>query len=305
MSWLRSPAERHGPGGPAGLQNLCGVVPHARSVRLRRRSVKPFAAFRRASRHAGPTTAQRGRAARDRSEPPRKVADCGANVARRGYRSGRPGTQARARPAGFSVHRTHRYREGVNTARRAVAADVLTAAREHDAAQSDRLARFRNVEPETGEFLGVLVRAIRAAHVLELGTSNGYSTIWLADGVEGVRGRVVSVDIDAERIALARDNLERAGLEADLRVADAAEVLTESASGTWTPAFLTASGTPMPVIGLICCERFASAVCLSSTTSSRTPVRSRRSWPSCPPNQQPRAPQCPSGRGVQLIVKNP
>jgi predicted O-methyltransferase YrrM len=83
----------------------------------------------------------------------------------------------------------------VNAARRAVAADVLAAAREHDAAQSDRLARFRNVEPETAELLGVLVRAVRAARVLELGTSNGYSTIWLADAVEGIGGPIVSVDV--------------------------------------------------------------------------------------------------------------
>ena len=60
----------------------------------------------------------------------------------------------------------------------------------------------------------------------------------LADGVERFGGRIVSVDFDAERIALARRNLERAGLEADLRVADAAEVLTLSASGTWDLVFL-------------------------------------------------------------------
>ena len=56
--------------------------------------------------------------------------------------------------------------------------------------------------------------------------------------VERFGGRIVSVDFDAERIALARRNLERAGLEADLRLADAAEVLTLSASGTWDLVFL-------------------------------------------------------------------
>ena len=128
----------------------------------------------------------------------------------------------------------------MNAARHAVAADVLAAAREHDASQSERLARFRNVEPETAELLGVLVRAARAERVLELGTSNGYSTIWLADAAEATGGRVVSVDIDAERITLARDNLERAGLDADLRVADAAEALAQSSSGTCDLVFLDA-----------------------------------------------------------------
>jgi predicted O-methyltransferase YrrM len=76
----------------------------------------------------------------------------------------------------------------MNAARRAIADDVLEAARAHDAAQADRLARFRNVEPETAALLGVLVRAGGARRVLELGTSNGYSTLWLADAVEGTGG---------------------------------------------------------------------------------------------------------------------
>jgi predicted O-methyltransferase YrrM len=139
----------------------------------------------------------------------------------------------------------------VNAARRAVAADVLTAAREHDAAQSDRLARFRNVEPETAELLGVLVRAVRAVRVLELGTSNGYSTIWLADGVEGVGGRIVSVDVDAERIALARDNLERAGLEADLRWPMRPRCCPRAKAVPGTSYFSTPSGALMSGTGPI------------------------------------------------------
>ena len=49
----------------------------------------------------------------------------------------------------------------MNRQRRAVADEMLAAARAHDAAQSDRLARFRNVEPETTELLALLVRATR------------------------------------------------------------------------------------------------------------------------------------------------
>lgn len=117
---------------------------------------------------------------------------------------------------------------------------MLAASREHDAGQADRLARFRNVEPETAELLGVLVRATRAARVLELGTSNGYSTIWLADAAEDVGGSVVSVDINAERIILAQKNLQQAGLDAELRVANARSTLAESASGAWDLVFLDA-----------------------------------------------------------------
>ena len=106
--------------------------------------------------------------------------------------------------------------------------------------ESDRLARFRNVEPETAELLGVLVRAARARRVLELGTSNGYSTIWLADAVEATGGTLTSVEIDPARTALARANLDRAGLAAELVTGDAAETLRASADGCFDLVFLDA-----------------------------------------------------------------
>jgi predicted O-methyltransferase YrrM len=128
----------------------------------------------------------------------------------------------------------------MDAGRRAVADAVLAAAREHDAAQGDRLARFRNVEPESAELLGVLIRACRPRRLLELGTSNGYSTIWLADAAEAVGGAVTSVEVDPERTALAQANLQRAGLSASLQVADAGDVLRESTDGAWDVIFLDA-----------------------------------------------------------------
>ena len=128
----------------------------------------------------------------------------------------------------------------MNAARRAVAAELLTASREHDAAQEDRVARYRNLEPESAELLGVLVRAAAPQRILELGTSNGYSTIWLADAAEAVGARMVSVEIDANRTEQARENLERAGLTADLRTQDAGELLRAADDGAWEFVFLDA-----------------------------------------------------------------
>src|SRR6478609_542082 len=95
--------------------------------------------------------------------------------------------------------------------------------RAHDQGRADRLERFRHVEPPTAELLGVLIRAVGARGVLELGTSNGYSTIWLADAARVNGGRVVSVDVDATRSELARENLRGVGLSevVELRVGDA------------------------------------------------------------------------------------
>ncbi len=113
---------------------------------------------------------------------------------------------------------------------------------EHDATKPDRLDRLRNLEPETAQLLSLLVKATAARVVLELGTSNGYSTVWLADAVKATGGRLTTVDIDAERSAQAAANLERAGLleDVDLRIEDAADTLQQSADGQWDLIFLDA-----------------------------------------------------------------
>ena len=128
----------------------------------------------------------------------------------------------------------------MNPERLRVAADLLAASKAHDATQSDRLLRFRNVEPETAELLGVLVRATRAGRILEIGTSNGYSTIWLADAAEATGGAVTSVEIDPERTELARANLAEAGVTAELLTQDAGDVLRGSPDAAWDLVFLDA-----------------------------------------------------------------
>jgi predicted O-methyltransferase YrrM len=130
----------------------------------------------------------------------------------------------------------------VNTVRRGIAAEVFAAGRASDAQQANRLDRLRNVEPETAELLGVLVRAAAARQVLEVGTSNGYSTLWLADAVEATGGRVQTLDLDPRRTEQARANLERAELDGlvDLRTAGAAQALTEYEDGCWDFIFLDA-----------------------------------------------------------------
>jgi predicted O-methyltransferase YrrM len=98
----------------------------------------------------------------------------------------------------------------VNPRRRALADSLYAASREHDDAEADRLARWRNVEPETAQLLAVLVRAMGARRILEIGTSNGYSTLWLGDAAEAVGGHVVSLEILPERTAAAAENVAAA-----------------------------------------------------------------------------------------------
>jgi predicted O-methyltransferase YrrM len=120
--------------------------------------------------------------------------------------------------------------------------------REHDAALEDRLLRLRNLEPETGRLLNLLVRTLGARSVLELGTSNGYSTIWLAEAAARNGGRVTSVELDPERTAQAATNLARARLAefVDLHVGDAATVLRDTPADSVDLVFLDAERPEYP-----------------------------------------------------------
>lgn len=85
----------------------------------------------------------------------------------------------------------------------------------HDRVQPDRLLKRRNLEPDTAELLSMVVRIARARAVVEVGTSNGYSTIWLADAVGATGGAVVSVDtasLDEARNNLASADAVQPGL---------------------------------------------------------------------------------------------
>ena len=82
----------------------------------------------------------------------------------------------------------------------------------NDAATNERSRRMLNITRDTGEFLAVLVRATVARRVLEIGTSNGYSTLWLADAARAIGGAVTTVEVAEYKIGLASANFARAGL---------------------------------------------------------------------------------------------
>jgi predicted O-methyltransferase YrrM len=90
--------------------------------------------------------------------------------------------------------------------------------------------------------LGVLVRAMSARRVLEIGTSNGYSTIWLGDAAQAVGGVVVSLEVLPQRTAAAASQLAAAGLAdvVELRTEDAAVALPSFADGAFDFVFLDA-----------------------------------------------------------------
>lgn len=74
----------------------------------------------------------------------------------------------------------------------------------HDLKQSDRLHRYRNIEPESGQFLSMLIRSQQSKSILEIGTSTGYSTLWLAEAARQTQAMITTLEINAERVAQAK-----------------------------------------------------------------------------------------------------
>jgi predicted O-methyltransferase YrrM len=110
----------------------------------------------------------------------------------------------------------------------------------NDSVTTERPRRMLNITRDTGAFLAVLVRATVARRVLEIGTSNGYSTLWLADAARAIGGTVTTVELSAYKVGLATQNFARSGLAAGITLLhdNAGRVLGHGADGAFDLVFL-------------------------------------------------------------------
>jgi predicted O-methyltransferase YrrM len=85
------------------------------------------------------------------------------------------------------------------------------------------------VGPESGQLINILAKSLKAPRILELGTSYGYSGIWLAEAARATGGRVITVDLSEKKSTYAREMATRAGLAdfVDYRVGDALKVIAQ------------------------------------------------------------------------------
>lgn len=81
-----------------------------------------------------------------------------------------------------------------------------------DDARRGQDMRMRAVGPETGQLLNILARSLDAPTILELGTSFGYSGIWLAEAARARGGRLITMELHDYKSAYAREMSARAGL---------------------------------------------------------------------------------------------
>ena len=118
---------------------------------------------------------------------------------------------------------------------------------ENDARENERPRMMLNLEPASAQLISILVRASGAKRAIEIGTSNAYSTIWLAWSLAPVDGRILSIDRNPNKHVLARENLRRANLldRVELRTGDAAEIVRQL-DGLFDLVFLDADRRNFP-----------------------------------------------------------
>lgn len=93
--------------------------------------------------------------------------------------------------------------------------------------------RMRAIGPETGRLLHSIVSSLSKPRILEIGTSFGYSTLWLADAARQANGQVITLEKHGYKSAYAHDMATRAGLAKyiDFQVGDALELIPALAPG--------------------------------------------------------------------------
>ncbi|MBM3179836.1 MAG: O-methyltransferase [Chloroflexi bacterium] len=76
-----------------------------------------------------------------------------------------------------------------------------------------RMQRLRQIPPETGKFLALLLANAPAGDIVEVGTSAGYSTLWLALAAQATGRRLTTFEVLPEKVELARETFRSAGVD--------------------------------------------------------------------------------------------
>ncbi|MCC9601352.1 class I SAM-dependent methyltransferase [Stieleria sp. JC731] len=117
---------------------------------------------------------------------------------------------------------------------------IYTTGQLNDETSVDRSSKMLNITPSTGAFLDLLVSDLKPKRILELGTSNGYSTIWLARAAQRIGAVIDTVDHSPRKTEMARENLEQSGLLKDvtLHTSDGGAFLSRCPTSTYQLVFL-------------------------------------------------------------------
>ncbi len=94
---------------------------------------------------------------------------------------------------------------------------------------TERMKRLRQIPPDTGKFIALLAAGAPEGKFIEIGTSAGYSTMWLALACRAAGRKLTTFELLDEKVALARETFSQAGVEdvVELVHGDAREHLAE------------------------------------------------------------------------------
>jgi predicted O-methyltransferase YrrM len=163
------------------------------------------------------------------------------------------------------------------------------------------------VGPEVGAFLHALILARRPRRILELGTSYGYSTLFLADAARAVGAEVVTMELADYKQAHAREQLAEAGLAdvVDFRCGDAVEMVKADPGSfdfvlldIWKELYLPCFEALYPKLdeeGVICADN------MITPEMARPEVRQYRAAVQAKPDLQTAL--LPIGQGIELTVR--
>lgn len=103
----------------------------------------------------------------------------------------------------------------------------------NDELHAEKELRMRNISPTTGEFISMLIKISHAERVLEIGTSNGYSTLWIADALQN--GKVTTIEFLETKVRMAEENFKHSGLASRIEQVqgDAGIFLKNAESGAY------------------------------------------------------------------------
>lgn len=102
---------------------------------------------------------------------------------------------------------------------------------------------FWNISHQTGNFINILIKSIKAKNVLEIGTSNGYSGLWIADALKETGGHLTTIEFWEKRQCLARENFSKCSLEDVItcKIGSAYEIITGEIKEEFDMVFIDAN----------------------------------------------------------------
>lgn len=81
-----------------------------------------------------------------------------------------------------------------------------------------RMQRLRQITPETGQFIAIMLATAPEGEALEIGTSGGYSTLWLALACKEAHRHITTFELLDEKVRIARETFREAGVEDVVRL---------------------------------------------------------------------------------------